>query len=310
MPKDNKKALTVVYPAFDTLRDLWVARVGGGGLGNCFYTYFHAVTLAEQFNARVIAPSWASLKLGPLLRGEPSKRFYWRMFRPGKGDIHGLYKLWTLYRGWRNRRLIEITADSRPALVAGALNVVVTQRWTFRDLQPHREAIRRRLLEITKDPVPPGHAWGAGKFIAIHVRLGDFYKVEDPDLVVSAPHGTRLPIYWYINVARALQARYPDRPIKVFSDGKVEELQPLLDLGAELYRSGSDMTDLLAMSGASVLLGSNSTYSRWASFLGDMPTIWMKGLRMAKEVPGDRCNSPETPTVFVPIDATEVTLWP
>jgi len=301
--------MTLVYPRFDTHRDLWVARVAGGGLGNCFYTYFHAVRLAQEFGATLIAPPWASIKIGPLLRGEPSKRFYWRLFRPDEGDLHGLGKLWALYRGRDSRNLVRVTGDDPGRLVDGALNVVDCWQWTFQGLHAHRENIRRRLLTITKDPAPPGHVWGGGKYIAIHVRLGDFYKVEDPNLVLSAAHGTRLPISWYVNVARALQARFPDRPIKVFSDGKVEELKPLLDLGAEMYRSGSDMTDLFAMAGASVLLGSNSTYSRWASFLGDMPTIWMKGVRMDKELPGDRCTSETTPTLFVPIDATDIEFW-
>lgn len=301
--------MTFVYPLFDMKRDLWVARVAGGGLGNCFYTYFHAVRLAEEFNARIIPPPWASIKLGPLLRGEPSKRFYWHLFRPYEGDLHGLGRLQTLYRMRHRRHYVGVTAANAGCLVEGALNVVEARQWTFRGLHAQRDAIRRRLLAICRDPAPPGHAWGGGKYIAVHVRLGDFFKVEDPNQVLSAAHGTRLPIYWYVNVARALQARFPDLPIKVFSDGKAEELKPLLDLGTELYRSGSDMTDLFAMAGAAVLLGSNSTFSRWASFLGDMPTIWMKGVRMDKEFPGDRCTSEATPNLFVPIDATDIEFW-
>jgi hypothetical protein len=303
-------ASTTVYPAFDTLRDLWFARIGGGGLGNCFYTYFHAVTLAEQFNARIIAPPWPSIKLGPLLRGEPSKRFYWRMFKPYPGDIHGLGKLVTLVRRYKKRTVVEVDGSSRPALLSGALNVVTCLKWTFQGLHPYRDLIRRRLLGILNDPVPPDHCWGRGEFIAVHVRLGDFYKVEDPKLVVSAPHGTRFPIIWYVNVAQALRSRYPNMPILVFSDGKIEELQPLLEVGARLYRSGSDMTDLLQMSAASILVGSNSTYSRWAAFLGNMPSIWLQGARMAKEVSDNKSAAPDTPILFVPIDANEVTLWP
>ena len=80
---------------------------------------------------------------------------------------------------------------------------------------------------------------------------------------------------------------------------------PLLEMGATLYRSGSDMTDLLAMSGASILVGSNSTYSRWAVFLGDMPSIWVK-----REVQEEKPSGAETPILYVPIDATDPALWP
>jgi hypothetical protein len=94
-------------------------------------------------------------------------------------------------------------------------------------------------------------------------------------------------------------------PIFIFSDGKEHELMPLLELGATLYRSGSDMTDLLAMSAASILVGSNSTYSRWAVFLGDMPSIWVK-----REVQEEKPSGADIPILYVPIDATDPALWP
>jgi hypothetical protein len=86
----------------------------------------------------------------------------------------------------------------------------------------------------------------------------------------------RIPLSWYVNMISAVRRRYPEKIVYVFSDGAAEQLRPVLELGCELYRSGSDMTDLLAMAGASLLIGSNSTYSRWAAFLGDMPSIWLK----------------------------------
>lgn len=302
-------SLTTVYPAFDTYRDLWFARIAGGGLGNCFYAYFHAATLAEEQGARLIHPPWPSLKLGPLLRGEPSKRFYIGLFRPAPGDIHGARKLWFLARQWAGRATVAIDGPTHPKLSRGKLNHLDVRLWTFDGLHPHRELIRRRLLTMTRDPLPDGHRWGGGGFVAIHVRLGDFFKVEGNQAVLDAAHGTRLPISWYVNVARQLKLRFPDLPHLVFSDGAEEELKPLLDTGATLYRSGSDVTDLLQMAAASVLVGSNSTYSRWASFLGNMPTIWMKGLRMQKEAPGNRCSSPDVPVVYVPIDAERIDFW-
>jgi hypothetical protein len=306
----KENTLTTVYPSLDALYDLWFVRLSGAGLGNCFYPYFHALALAQRCNATMIAPPWFTLKLGPLLRGESSKRFYWRMFKPFSGDIHGPDKLVTLVRGYRKRVVIEIDGLSEPALVSGALNVVISQQWTFRGLHPYRDVIRKRLLGIVNDPIPPELRWGEGKFIGIHVRLSDFKTIPDPSLVAHAGHSTRIPLVWYANVARALRRRYPDLPILLFSDGKVEELQPLLEVGAQLYRSGSDVTDLLAMSGASILVGSNSTYSRWAAFLGNMPSIWLKDAQIDKEITGDRLGDPDTPILHVPIVATEMPLWP
>jgi hypothetical protein len=109
---------------------------------------------------------------------------------------------------------------------------------------------------------------------------------------------------WYINLTRALRKRYGDKPIYIFSDGDEKLLKPILDQGAILYRTGSDMTDLLAMSGASILVGSNSTYSRWAAFLGNMPSIWLKTV-----VELEKPSAPATPILCVPLDSAEPALW-
>jgi len=296
---------TIVYPCLGGKRDLWFARLSGHGLGNAFYSYFHAVVLAEQCGATVVSPPWFSLKIGPLLRGENSKRFYWRMFRPYTGELHGLRKLLALAFRYPKRAVIDVSGASQPPLVRGALNFVSNRKFTFQGLHPYRELIRRRLLGIVNDPVPAHHSWGQGKFVAMHVRLGDFAMIADPKIITTGKTNTRIPMTWYVKLVRVLQERYPDFEICVFSDGKQQELQPLLALGAKLCQSGSDLTDFLTMCAASVVVGSNSTYSRWAVFLGDMPSIWVK-----KEIDDEQPSDPGTRICYVPIDAAEPVLWP
>jgi hypothetical protein len=281
-------------------------RLSGCGLGNCFYTYFHAVTLAEKHGAKVIAPPWFSLKIGPLLRGERSKRFYWRMFRPYSGDIHGTKKLLTLLRLYRKRVVVKVGEEIEPVLLDGTLNFVVSSKFTFAGLHPHRSLIRERLLATINDPVPDSHRWGSGDYMAIHIRLGDFAVVAD-DMLINAAHPSpnlRIPMDWYVNLARALRRRYRDKPLYIFSDGEEQMLAPLLGLGARIYRTGSDITDLLAMAGASLLVGSNSTYSRWAAFLGNMPSIWLK-----TAVDVEKPSAPDTPILYASLDCTEPALW-
>jgi hypothetical protein len=280
--------------------------MSGSGLGNAFYNYFQAVVLAEQCDATVIVPPWFSLKIGPILRRQSGKRFYLGMFKPYRGEIRGLHKLWIFLSRYRNRKLVEVDGSRPVELAKGALNIVtVNNKFTFEGLYRHRDAIRQRILGIVNDPVPPDHCWGRGKFIAVHVRLGEFAQVSDTKLIIGGQSNVRIPLSWYARLVKKLRARYPQMPILIFSDGKEQELTPLLELGASQYRSGSDMTDLLAMSSASVLVGSNSTYSRWAAFLGDMPSIWIK-----REVQEEKPSGPDTPILYVPIDATDPVLWP
>jgi Glycosyl transferase family 11 len=300
------QAQTFVYPSLGSWIDVWFVRVSGSGLGNAFYSYFHAVALADQGKATIIVPPWFSVKIGPMLRGQSGKRFYLGMFKPYRGEIRGLRKLWVLLSRYRKRKIVEVDGARPAALASGMLNIVtVNNNFTFEGLYPHRDAIRQRILDMVNDPLPPGHCWGRGKFIAVHVRMGEFAQVSDTKLITGGQSNVRIPLSWYAGLVKKLRACYPQMPVLIFSDGKEQELTPLLESGATPYRSGSDMTDLLAMSSASILVGSNSTYSRWAAFLGDMPSIWIK-----REIQEEKPSSPETPILYVPIDNTDPVLWP
>jgi hypothetical protein len=296
---------TFVYPALGSVYDLWFVRLSGSGLGNAFYNYFQAVALADRSSATVIVPPWFSVKIGPILRRQSGKRFYLGMFRGYRGEIHGLYKLWILLTRFRNRNVVEVDGSRPVKLAKGALNIVtVNGKFTFEGLYPHRDAIRQRILGIIKDPVPPGHCWGQGAFIAVHVRMGEFVQVSDANVLTGGQSNVRIPLAWYAVLVSKLRARYPQMPVSIFSDGLEQELAPLLESGATLYRSGSDITDLLAMSSASILVGSNSTYSRWAAFLGDMPSIWIK-----REVQEEKPSGPDTPILYVPLESVDPVLW-
>jgi hypothetical protein len=299
------KLKTVVFPALGSSLDLWFVRVSGHGLGNSFFNYFHAVVLAQRYGADVVTPPWFSIKLARLIGRNSSKRMYFRMFKPYRGEIRGIAKLWVLTRGFRRRSIVRVSPQKDPELLPGVLNIVGSDKFTFVGLHPYRGVLRERLLAIVNHPIPSGHSWGAGGYIAVHVRLGDFIQVVGDRLVSGTVANVRIPMTWYRDVLAALRQRHPDRRVLVFSDGNAEDLKPLIDLGAEVYRSGSDITDLLVMSGASLLVGSNSTYSRWAAFLGDMPTVWLK-----QEVQAEKPSGERTPIYYVGVNPGEIDALP
>jgi hypothetical protein len=79
-------------------------------------------------------------------------------------------------------------------------------------------------------------------------------------------------------------------PVRIFTDGHEHELADLLRIpGVALQREPNDISDLLALSQARLIIGSNSTFSRWAAFLGNMPGIWFKTNRVP-ERPNDKQN--------------------
>ena len=299
--KQNKHP-TYFYPDLGCrILDLGFVRIDGHGLGNSFFNYFHAVALSIKHSGIMITPAWFSIKIGTFLRRETSKRLYWRMFKPFPEELCRFSKILILTKMFKQRNYINISGNGDINVLEGTLNVVgcPSYAFTFNGLHNYRDVIRTRLLSIVNDPIPTNHSWGGNDFIAVHVRLGDFTETPDAKQICSGDKNVRIPLSWYVNVAKALQSHYPSMPIRIFSDGKKNELEPLLKLGATLYRSGSDITDLLVMSSASILVGSRSTYSQWAVFLGDMPSIWIK-----TTIKDEKPSAPHTPILYIPIDAT------
>jgi hypothetical protein len=113
----------------------------------------------------------------------------------------------------------------------------------------------------------------------------------------------RIPLTWYRRVIERVRLVCPDLPIQIFSDGREQELADILAIkGVTLRREPSDVADLLAMAQARLLIGSNSTFSRWAAFLGDMPSIWLR-----TEVLPEQPTSAHTRVLYVADDFGEIT---
>ena len=63
----------------------------------------------------------------------------------------------------------------------------------------------------------------------------------------------------------------------LFSDGSDEELEELLQLPkvSRLF-TGSALGDILALSKCNAIIGSDSTFSGWGAFLGQVPVVFPK----------------------------------
>jgi hypothetical protein len=316
--------MQIIYPSLPAGHDLSGIRIGGNGMGNCFFAYFHAVVMAQEVKGRLIAPTWWSVKIGPLLRREVTLRRYGTMFRPHPDEISGLHKALRLMRFWSSRRRVYVPVTNLPEnchkltvveIPPGGDNVY---GFTFVGLQAHREMIRRRLLDIIITPPAEMPQWGASAYAAAHIRLGDFIKVPGDQLKrdrvnpllrpdqrnkPQATDGLRIPLVWYGNVIRRVRTLYPDLPVYIFSDGREEELSEILTIeGVSLRREGSDVADLLKLAQARLLIGSFSTFSRWATFLGNMPSIWLK-----TDIEMEPPSSATTPILFIEEDVENIT---
>jgi Glycosyl transferase family 11 len=287
---------TVVYPLLGGLYDLGFVRFSGVGLGNSLFNYFHAVRAAEQVEATILAPSWASLKPRRILTGAGSERFYGGLFIPHVSELVGVKKfaLWASGRSAAVATVVDPELDA--VVVPGRLNLTRAARFEFGRLHECRPWVRQRLLSISRRASRPN--WGRGGFIALHIRLGDF--VTASRAVLEAGQGTnlRIPVEWYVAVLHRLRTTYPAMPAVAFSDGSESELTPLLREGVRLSNNSSDLDDLFSMASATILVGANSTFSRWAAFLGDMPTVWFKTAKRA-----EKPTAKDVPIAYLDFDA-------
>jgi hypothetical protein len=311
--------MPTIYPGLPGTFDVSGLRFGGNGIGNCFFAYFHAVVVAKKSNGRIIAPTWWSVKIGPMLRREFSLRRYGSMFCAHPDEISGWRKVIRLASTWPGRERLFIPVRSTPrehglTVVEAEVGSDCVFGFTFVGLHAHRAMIRQRLLDILVSPPRMTPKWGAGGYAAAHIRLGDFIPVSQEQLldrdrlseVVSAEQinkplasdGLRIPLRWYAGAIRRLRVLYPDLPVYIFSDGREAELTEILTIeGVTLRREPSDIADLLALSQAEILIGSNSSFSRWATFLGNMPSIWIKS-----DVPVEQPSDDSTPILYVAED--------
>jgi len=232
-------------------------RLGGAGLGNIMFPWATALVYAKKHNLKRIQTTWKNLKFGTFIRKERDKRMYMNLFLETDG-ISGFKKFFLLN-------------FSNNIMVFSGMNDL------FEPFKNDQKFVKSELIKI----INPYHIKRANEFnsnsIAIHIRMGDFANPINEKVLRNGAWNYRLPIKWYICLIEKIQ-KESDLPIYIFSDAEDCELKEILayDNCNRAY-FGSSISDMLALSTCKVLISSASTFSMWASFLGQMPTIWFPG---------------------------------
>ena len=133
-------------------------------------------------------------------------------------------------------------------------------------------------------PVWRERAWALpGPFIAMHVRRGDFRRATTAEDVAKSDNVTT-PIGWFVDTLRCVRAVLGETRLAIVtSDGSDAELAGLLSQENVIRAdTGSAISDMLLLSRADVLLASGSSFSAWASFLGQMPTLTYPGQSLTR----------------------------
>ena len=249
-------------------------RIGGNGLGNLLFTWARCLSRSRQNGWRMIWPAWYSHKPKNKRVNPYDQRTYGDLFSPTADYISGLAKLpHLLFR----RRVSESEAELGPP-APGRLVQFRGMAGKFQPFLADLSLVRRELLNMTRPQHLAGFQLADPAPIGLHIRRGDFLQRGSYEETVQR-HNSLLPMEWYMAALEQVRARCGQPvPAFVFSDGSAEELAPILAMeNVQRVEYGSSIADILALSRSRLLIASDSTFSQWAAYLGQLPAIWHPG---------------------------------
>lgn len=252
----NKNPNIYIYPKLPA-KYTFLIRFFGSGLANCLFVYARAVLLSDKLKISLISPQWIQFNIGPYLRNEPDKRHYHNLFE-NKG-ISGIRKYWLLTFKKRYQEL-----DGNIQSVSGIIVVEGLKKY-FIDLHTHNELIKSKIIAILKPKWLNGYNEIEKNSIGIHIRLGDY------------GYDNRIQLHWYLKMMDII-LELASKPIvfNVFSDGTLKELESVLKYPNTKYLNyGSAISDILALSQTKLIIASDSTFSAWAAYLGQVPILFL-----------------------------------
>jgi hypothetical protein len=228
----------------------------------------------------MLTPRWSQLKLRRLLRRDHDTRVYWNLFRrrPNGYVRSGLGLTLRLSTTPRLDEPEDLHVPPHDRDMPGVI-VFSGERDHFKALNGRNELIHQELIRMTRrrwtdcaDQVGPVE-------VGIHVRRGDFVEARSADDFVSKG-AIRTPLDWFVTtltIVRRVSGR--TLPAVVVSDAADDSLTDLLRMDdVRRVDTGSAIADLLVLTRARLLIASGgSTFSAWAAFLGQMPTVAYPG---------------------------------
>lgn len=263
-----------VYPKLAKF-DLCYFGLFGSGLGNKLLPWARAVLCAKHRNWPILWPNWAQMKIGPFLRNEYDKRTYIGLFKNNGEYISGLKKLYILskFQSYPEEILKE---DFK---IKNGIVEFYGLKDRFSSILGKHDFIKKELMKIILPKHKIGLNYDFGKSISVHIRRGDFAIPKTRKLLKEGKWNYQIPISWYIEKIEQIRSFLSKNiPCYIFSDGNYNEIKDVLDLkNTKRMTFGSSITDILVLSNSNLLIASGSSFSQWACYLGQMPSIWYTG---------------------------------
>jgi hypothetical protein len=252
------------------------------GLGNMLLVWAKAVLFAEINSLPVLAPKWMRIYPGSLLRGE-KLRYYGSYFSDSHYRsrlVHGTRNVLSPKQVHLNLPVckLDLTSEKFDTAYQHMFVFDQTPSWNdyFQDLRDYQTIVKQKLyadiyphllIKILALPAPQ---------IGVHIRRGDYAPPKSGDNFAAGVN-VYTPIEWYVDVIRSIRKEVGrDVSCTIFSDAYPEELPEIMALpNISISSKTSALSDMITMSRSQILIGSaNSSFSAWASYLGQCPTLW------------------------------------
>jgi hypothetical protein len=265
LPRALTRAVSRVPP-------LCHARLPRSGLGNILLIWARAAVFAELNGMPLVTTGFAAPRIGPWLRRERDKRVYVADFHP-PSPLHLAQSALLRTAG---RVVAEPAVARLPASEEKAGTVYVYEALPdyFLSFAEHRDFLRDRLLAMLTPARRRALEEAPRPVIGIHVRRGDFGPLA-PDHDLSRSLGPTPLSHFQRLIEGAREIAGERLPVTVFSDGRDDELAPLLAMPAVTRAPARPaIVDLLVLARSRVVIPSAwSTFSMWSAFLSDAPVL-------------------------------------
>lgn len=259
---------------------------GGYGLGNELIPWAKGYILAQVLGAKLLHPAWGN---------NPRKyNKYFRTFRYDYIVYRVLRRTLPRFRfseaDYRSIGINDFAESCRVFAKESGLNkkkhyvIEITGFWgAFEGLASAKNFILGSLLNTA---YTQGNLFSISNRIqserltvGIHVRLGDFVPAGHYNY--EGKEQTSIDLEWYKYLCDTLVDNLGENNIQflICSDGNPSQLKGLADRENAVFLSqmpGSDISDMLALRDADLLICSISSFSMWAAFLSRSPYVWFR----------------------------------
>lgn len=255
-----------------------ICRLPAAGLGNQLFPLLRGHTFAALNHLPVYVQKKNKLGIGPYLRFERRKRNYENYFTFTKGIIG----TWVQRLALREFQLHAVTVNE-PDLHELEVNPQKTAfvyfeaaRYTnyFKGLKEHRPLVKKILMQLVDESVHSEVASKVPPEIGVHIRMGDFRKLNQGE-VFNGGH-VRTPEDYFVNIIAKIRIiAGKNIPVTVFTDGYRNELKKIEALQQITFSDcRKDISEILLLSKSKLIITSaGSTFGAWSAFLSDAIVI-------------------------------------